>query len=68
VYDEMLNNLTPQIDSEIIEIKQFIHLTRERRGKLETALKYMRECLNEVIICDSLVYSEEKKQQRILRF
>ncbi|CAF0901154.1 unnamed protein product [Adineta steineri] len=47
IYDEILNNHTSQIETDMNQIKQFIQLTRERKEKIVATSKYMRNCLND---------------------
>ncbi|CAF0826609.1 unnamed protein product [Rotaria sp. Silwood1] len=63
-YDDMINNHTSQIQTDITQLKQVIHMTRERKEKMVTTLKYMRNCLNETQSNEQLINDLQSEQKQ----
>ncbi|UJR27485.1 hypothetical protein I4U23_008770 [Adineta vaga] len=61
LYDQMINNHTSEIGSDINQIKQFIQLTRERKNNIVKNIDFMRHRLNEnQLEIDQLKQKNEK--------
>ena len=48
MYEDIITNQTSQLENDIHQIKEHLHLTRQRKEKISDVIQNMRTGLNEV--------------------